>query len=72
MKSTFWMTAQETEKELESRMVRYLGNHALPAAGNGNGTVTTVNEYVDRKGIFHSEPITLAASYSTVRNFLGY
>ena len=57
---------------LENAIVDYLGRHFLPATANGNGTVNTVNEYVDRDGVFHSEPITLPATMRDVRDFLGY
>jgi hypothetical protein len=57
---------------METAIVNYLAKHYLPAHANGNGTVTTVNEYVDRDGVFHSEPIVLTATMRTIRDFLGY
>jgi hypothetical protein len=61
----------QNDKE-QGAIVNYLTKHYLPATANGNGTVTTVNEYVDRDGVFHSDYITLPATMRAVRDFLGY
>ena len=62
----------ERNEDLELIAIQYLIRHNLQAVGNANGTVTTVNEYVDHDGVFHSEPIILTASMRGVRDFLGY
>ncbi len=61
-----------TKNTLTTRLVEYLRGHSLPASINSDGTITTISEYVDRDGVFHSERVSLEPKTAIVREFLGY
>jgi len=57
-------------------LVEYLQDHGLPAKRDGKQIQTlkiqTLNQYMDKNGVYHSEPIRIPATWQTVREFLGY
>ena len=68
-----WPEGEAVEiNPLADRLVEYLEKHYLPSSVNADGSIQTINEYVDRDGVFHSEPISLPCSVTAVREFLGY
>jgi len=52
-------------------LVEYLQDHGLPAKRDGK-QIQTLNQYMDKNGVYHSEPIRIPATWQTVREFLGY
>jgi hypothetical protein len=52
-------------------LTQYLNDHGLPAVKHGNSIITR-SEYVDFSGVKHSTPISIAATWKAVREFLGY
>jgi hypothetical protein len=56
---------------MRTTLTRYLNDHGLPAVKHGNSIITR-SEYVDFSGVKHSTPISIAATWKAVREFLGY
>lgn len=56
---------------MQPNLIQYLGDHGLSGERVGN-KILTLNIYVDRDGITHREPILISATWSAVREFLGY
>ena len=57
---------------LSNRLAEYIRKHYLPASVNPDGSIATINEFLDRDGVSHSESINVKPTTSSVREFLGY
>ena len=56
---------------MENKLIQYLKQPCLPATLNAEHTITTLNQSLDRDGVYHEDSITIPATFRAVREFLA-